>query len=142
MPFAKSYIFPDSSLPALNLATFLALILITAPVCGLRPLRAALLLTENVPKPTSVTLPPPFKVLVTASTKESKEALACVLVTPASSAILAINSALFIIILFDFLTVTNIEAFSLQENYLLIFFAHPVLLKPAIGKGFKSVIEK
>ena len=85
--FARSYILPDNSLPALNLATFLALILITAPVCGLRPLRAALLLTEKVPKPTRVTLPPPFKVLVTASTKESTAAFACVFVTPASSAI-------------------------------------------------------
>src|SRR5665647_2687399 len=112
--FYENQIFDDSSLPALNLATFLALILITAPVCGLRPLRAALLLTEKVPKPTSVTLPPPLRVLVTAVVKESKAALACVLVTPASSAILAISSALFIIILFDFLTVTNIEGFSMQ----------------------------
>ena len=40
----------DNSFPALNLATFLALILITAPVCGLRPLRAALLDTEKTAK--------------------------------------------------------------------------------------------
>src|SRR5450432_1753214 len=120
--FTNNQIFADNSFPALNFATFLALILITAPVCGLRPLRAALLLTEKVPKPTSVTLPPPFKVLVTASTKESKEALACVLVTPASSAILAISSALFIIFLFDFLTATNIEGFSFQQNFLHFFF--------------------
>ena len=80
----QHYNLADSSLPALNLATFFALIFITAPVWGLRPLRAALLDTENVPKPTRVTFPPPFKVLVTASTKESKEALAWVLVTHAS----------------------------------------------------------
>src|SRR5580704_14776566 len=70
------YNFADNSLPALNLATFLALILMTAPVSGFRPLRAALLDTEKVPNPTSVTFPPPFKVLVTASTKESREAFA------------------------------------------------------------------
>src|SRR6476619_3209469 len=93
----RSYILPDNSLPALNLATFLALILITAPVCGLRPFRASLLLTEKVPKPTRVTFPPPFKVLVTALTKESTAAFAWVFVTPASSAILLINSALFIV---------------------------------------------
>jgi len=39
-------------LPALNFATFLAFILITSPVCGLRPLRADLFDTEKVPKPT------------------------------------------------------------------------------------------
>src|SRR3977135_1328213 len=120
----QHYNLADSSLPALNLATLRALILITAPVWGLRPLRAALLLTEKVPKPTRVTLPPPFKVLVTASTKESNEALACVLVTPASSAILAISSALFIIFLFDFLTATNLKGFSLQQNFLQFFFLH------------------
>src|SRR5215217_1347261 len=102
------YNLADSSLPALNLATFLALILITAPVWGLRPLRAALFETEKVPKPTKVTLPPPFKVFVTASTKESKVALACVFVMPASSAIFAINSALFIVYFFEkIFTATN-----------------------------------
>jgi hypothetical protein len=40
--------------------------------------------------------------LVTAVVNESKAALACVFVIPASLAILAINSALFILILFDF----------------------------------------
>jgi len=48
---------PASALPALNLATFLALILIVAPVCGLRPVRAARLLTENEPKPDSDVAP-------------------------------------------------------------------------------------
>ena len=46
-----------------------------------------------------------FKVLVTASIRESIEAFACVFVTPASSATLAMSSALFIIvILIEFLT--------------------------------------
>ena len=76
MCLLQHYILADNSLPALNLATFFALILITAPVCGLRPLRAALFDTEKVPNPTKVTLPPFFKVTVTASTKESKAAFA------------------------------------------------------------------
>src|ERR1700682_1478328 len=96
MRCVQHYNLADNSLPALNLATFLALILITAPVCGLRPLRAARLDTEKVPKPTNVTLPPPLRVLVTASTKESRHEFACVFVMLASSAIFAINSALFI----------------------------------------------
>ena len=54
--------------PALNLGTFLALIFKTAPVCGLRPTRAARLETEKVPKPTSVTLSPFFKEDTTART--------------------------------------------------------------------------
>lgn len=37
--------------PALNLGTFEALILISLPVAGLRPVRAARLATSNVPKP-------------------------------------------------------------------------------------------
>src|SRR5688500_6765305 len=101
MWLGNHYNFADNSLPALNLATFLALILITAPVCGLRPLRAALLETEKVPNPTRVTFPFPFNVFVTSSTNESKVALACVFVMPASSAIFAINSALFIVDFFE-----------------------------------------
>ena len=40
-----------SSAPEVNLATLRAAILMVAPVCGLRPLRAFLGETENVPKP-------------------------------------------------------------------------------------------
>ncbi len=68
-----------NSFPALNRATFFALILMTAPVWGCGRYGHALLETEKVPKPTRVTLPPPFRVFVTASTKESKAAFACVL---------------------------------------------------------------
>src|SRR6185295_16310121 len=88
---------PERSLLALNLATFLALILMVSPLKGLRPVRAALLETEKVPKPTKVSLSPLFKVLVTPSWKESRAAAAATLVMPASSAILLINSALFIL---------------------------------------------
>src|SRR5690606_25781311 len=61
-----------------------------------------------------VTFPPPFSVLVTASMKESMASFACVLVIPASSAILAINSALFIV---HILAATNLEAFSIRQNF-------------------------
>ena len=47
-----------NSAPALNLATFLAGILIAFLVAGLIPVRAALLATEKVPKPTKLTLSP------------------------------------------------------------------------------------
>lgn len=84
------------SLLALNLATFFALIFISSPVKGLRPFLAALLLTENVPKPTNVNLSPFFKVLVTPSRKELSAVVAATLVISASSAILVISSALVI----------------------------------------------
>src|SRR5512137_2425396 len=49
-----------NALPAVNLGTFLAAILIGAPVWGFLPFLAALFVTENVPKPTRVTLSPFF----------------------------------------------------------------------------------
>lgn len=84
------------SLLALNFATFFALIFISSPVKGLRPFLAALLLTENVPKPTNVNLSPLFKAFVTPSIKELSAAVAATFVISASSAILVISSALVI----------------------------------------------
>jgi len=95
----EDYSLELSPFPALNLATFFALILMVSPVAGLRPFRAALFETEKVPKPTSVNRFPDFKVLVTPSIKESRAAEACTFVRPASSAILLTNSALFIVYL-------------------------------------------
>jgi hypothetical protein len=91
-------ILTEKSFPALNLGTFLALIFMVAPVCGLRPLRAARFETENVPKPTSVTVSPFFKVDTTAPVNASKDSFACFLVMPASLAICSINSALLILV--------------------------------------------
>ena len=48
-------------LPGLNFGILADLILIVAPVRGLRPVRAARLPTWKVPNPTSVTLPPLFE---------------------------------------------------------------------------------
>ena len=44
-----------SSLPALKAGTLEAAICISSPVCGLRPVRAALSRTSNVPNPISCT---------------------------------------------------------------------------------------
>ena len=46
------------SLPALKAGAFAAAISISAPVCGLRPLRAARSRTSKVPKPTKATFSP------------------------------------------------------------------------------------
>src|SRR4029078_10367192 len=54
-----------SALPARNLGTFAALILIAAPVRGLRPLRAARLPTVKVPNPTSDTAVFFFRLVLT-----------------------------------------------------------------------------
>ena len=59
-PFTAAF----SVAPALNAGALDALILMGAPVDGLRPLRAARFLTSNVPKPTKATLSPFFKVAV------------------------------------------------------------------------------
>jgi hypothetical protein len=93
----QNYILPESSLLALNFATFFAFILMASPVKGLRPFRAARFVTENVPKPTKVSLFPFFNVFVTPSMNEFSEDVACILVMPASSAIFAISSVLFMI---------------------------------------------
>ena len=48
----------DRAAPALNLATVLAAIFISLPVCGLRPVRASRLVALKVPKPMNCTLSP------------------------------------------------------------------------------------
>ena len=51
------------ALPAVNLGTFFALILISFPVWGLRPVLAARLATLKVPNPAMATVPPFFSAL-------------------------------------------------------------------------------
>ena len=90
-----------SSAPGLNLATFLAAILIGCLVAGLIPVLAALYATEKVPNPTNATLPSFFlSVLVTFSMKDSNAFLAATFVISASFAIASINSDLLLIMLF------------------------------------------
>jgi len=81
----------DNSLPALNLTTFLALILISAPVCGLRPVLAPLEETENEPNPTKATLSPFFSAPVVVEMNASRALFASALVRLASAAIASIN---------------------------------------------------
>src|SRR5690606_32286793 len=84
-------------LPALNFASFFALILMVAPVCGLRPLRAARSDIENEPTSMSVTGSPFFRELLTDPVKLLSAFSACTLVMPASEASFPMMSALFII---------------------------------------------
>ena len=88
---------PESSAPALNFTTFLAAILIVAPVCGFLPSRAALLDTDQEPNPTKETLPPPLSVDPTFPSIDSSAFLAAAFEMPASAAIASISSVLFII---------------------------------------------
>src|SRR5829696_1201141 len=84
-----------SALPGRNLGTLAALILIAAPVRGLRPLRAALLPTAKVPNPTSETEPPFFKVVLTAPIIDSNARVAAALEMSACFAMCSISSVLF-----------------------------------------------
>jgi len=60
-----------SALPDVNFGVFAAGMVITAPVLGLRPLRAFLFTTEKVPNPTNVTFWPFFNDAFTALSVES-----------------------------------------------------------------------
>jgi hypothetical protein len=86
-----------SSVPARNLATFLAGILISVPVCGLRPVRAARLVTVNVPNPTKATRSPFLSALVVELMNASSARDAAALVSLDSLAMALIKSALFMI---------------------------------------------
>src|SRR5882724_942085 len=84
------------SAPAENFATFRAAILMVAPVCGLRPLRAFLCETENVPKPISATRSPFFRAEVMLSTAVSIAVAAVALLMWQLAEIRSMRSALFI----------------------------------------------
>src|SRR5579871_2258947 len=86
-----------SSAPGVNLATRRAAILIVAPVCGLRPLRAFLCETENVPKPIKATRSPFLRAAVMLSTAVSIAVVACVLLISQAPAMRSTRSALFIV---------------------------------------------
>src|SRR5208283_4973726 len=66
-----------SSFPGVNFATRRAAILIVAPVCGFRPLRALRCETENVPNPISATRSPLRRAVVILSTVVSIAVVAC-----------------------------------------------------------------
>src|SRR5579871_6924940 len=85
-----------SSAPGVNFATLRAAILIVAPVCGLRPLRAFLCETEKVPKPIKATRSPLRSAEVMLSTAVSMAVVACALLISHAPAILSTRSALFI----------------------------------------------
>src|SRR5579871_5387310 len=84
-----------NALPAANFGTRRFGILIAAPVCGLRAVRAFRCVVLKVPKPTNDTESPFFSALVTVSISVSIAQAALVFVRPASFAIFATISCLF-----------------------------------------------
>lgn len=85
------------------------LILISAPVRGLRPLRAARLVTAKVPKPIRETVPPFFRVVRTAPIVASSARAAAALEMSAFLAMCSINSVLFTKIPFDCMHMSGIQ---------------------------------
>lgn len=83
------------ALPALKEGTLAAAIWIGAPVCGLRPVRAARSFTLKEPKPTSATELPDFKDEAMASVIASIARAAAAFGKSAVSATASINSDLF-----------------------------------------------
>src|SRR5581483_4471380 len=86
-----------SSAPGVNFATFRAAILMVAPVCGLRPLRAFLEETAKVPNPIRATRSPFLSAAVMLSTAVSIAVPAAALLMPAPAEILSMRSPLFIV---------------------------------------------
>lgn len=82
--------------PAVNLGALDALIFNGWPVCGLRPVRAPRLTTENFPNPVTATSSPFFKVFWTVLTKDSIARAESARLSPLSFAIASISSVLFI----------------------------------------------
>jgi len=85
----------DSAVPALKRATFLAAILISLPVCGLRPVRAERSLTLKVPKPMSCTLSPRAKASESTSNVALSRSAVADLLALALVAMDSMSSALF-----------------------------------------------
>src|SRR5690554_541899 len=119
------------ALPALKPGTLEAAILISAPVCGLRPVRAARSFTEKVPKPIRVTWSPFFRAPVMELVIASNARPAAALEISADSAIASISSDLFTLNPFDFrLKMLEVGFFSglfrlshkQSENSILLFF--------------------
>src|SRR6185369_950175 len=82
------------ALPGRNLGTLAAAILISLPVCGLRPVRALRVETSKLPKPTSVTLSPFLSASVTAEMNPPTAFSAEALVRAADLATASMSSAL------------------------------------------------
>src|SRR5690606_15394062 len=82
-------------LPALNFGCVEALMVIGAPVRGLRPVEALRLVTEKVPNPTSRTSSPFDNALVIVSNTPSTALVASLRESPLASATAPISSFLF-----------------------------------------------
>ncbi|BAM61482.1 DNA-binding protein HU [Streptococcus dysgalactiae subsp. equisimilis RE378] len=82
------------ALPALKAGTFEAAISISAPVCGLRPLRAARSRTSKLPKPINCTFSPSARKASIAENTASTAAAESFFVSSVASATFAIKSCL------------------------------------------------
>ncbi len=80
----------------MNFGALDALIFIGRPVCGLRPVRAARLTTENFPNPVNATSSPFFSVFWTVVTSESIARAESARLSPLSLAIASISCVLFV----------------------------------------------
>jgi hypothetical protein len=87
---------------------------ITAPVLGFLPLRAARWETSNEPKPTRLTLSPRFKEFVTPSVKAVRALSAALFEIPALEAI-ALTKSAFVICLPPLLWFDEIKAFPFYQ---------------------------
>src|ERR1700759_4541523 len=87
--------------PAVNLGALDALILTVSPVCGLRPVRALRLATENLPKPVRAISSPFLRVFSTVEMNASTDLRASALVRPLSLAMASTSSVLFMRLLLN-----------------------------------------
>ena len=98
-----SFFAPDTTslkvLAGRNFGTEVALIFTTAPVCGLRPVRALRTCFSNTPKPVMATFSPAATARVMVSSTASTALFAARLSAPSRSAIASMSSALFTCIL-------------------------------------------
>jgi len=104
-----------NDLPAENFTVVAAAILISSPVCGLRPVRAARLPVEKEPKPTSCTVSPLVTALMMFSTTESRARCAAAFEISVSAAIASTNSDLFTL---KFLSLLRCRDFSIGMRLL------------------------
>src|SRR4051812_15130656 len=87
--------------PGENFGALLALIFTVSPVCGLRPVRALRLTTENLPKPVIAISSPFLRVFSTVEMSDSTALRASVLLRPLSLATASTSSVLFMRLLLD-----------------------------------------
>ena len=131
----------------MKVTAFLASILTVSPVLGLRPSRAALSDTANVPKPTSGTLSPLTKASVIAANVASIALVESALVNPVAVATASTNSTFFIYCIPPYNLLSNCYAYILKlpcfitkcNNYRLFLLSFSLI---SVSKDIICPIEK